>query len=102
MVLPLLFLSLITDHSSLPFRSERKLQRELDLPEFPDRVGNPSAGSVAGSGPGYGDVVRKAKIRMIEQVEKLRPELQAGGLPEPETLYQRQVKVSYVHFTTCW
>src|SRR5271157_23858 len=63
---------------------ENHLQRELDLPR--------REGGANGPEGGIGSLrVRYAEIRVIQEVEELRPELQVGALAKVEVLVDRKV-----------
>ena len=77
---------------------ERELQPELDLARFRDggceggdRVDSRSRG-VKNSGRGQ-PRAGPGKVRPVEQVEELRPELEARGLRQRGVFHQREIEV---------
>ncbi len=59
------------------FQSELHLPRRSGFTRREARVGDPSEGRAADN------IARLAKVRMVEEVEELGPELQAHSLAEP-------------------
>ena len=74
---------------SLIQRSEYKLQSELNQPGIVDRIVDASKGAIRKEG------VRRAKLRMVEEIEKLSPEFQAHpfGRTEGRSLENSQVEI---------
>src|SRR5262245_12137480 len=84
-------------HSPIP-NSEDELQRELQLPRRAGVAGRES-GAVGyvdepkGCASHHGDTPRLPKVRMVEEVEDLSPELDTQILVNPGVLEDREIRV---------
>ena len=83
--------------SQLPI-SEDDLQRELQLPRRAGVAGWESGGvgyvdEPKGCASHHGDTPRLPKVRMVEEVEDLSPELDAQILGNPGVLEEREIHV---------
>ena len=77
-------------HSPLPVRFlEREPQPKLNLPRIAERAAHDPEGGRHLSG------IRGGKLRVVEDVEELRPELEVHPFPRPEgrSLEHREVEV---------
>src|SRR5437764_419120 len=66
-------------------KSEHQLQRELDLPRCRGRIGD-DAGRRTVVGPCEHDLIRIREIRVIEDIERLCPELHIQSLADSHLL----------------
>src|SRR2546428_6524686 len=76
--------------------SEQELQRELDLPRGCGRIGNLAgrlAIAVVRGAALEDDPIRVREIRVIENIERFRAELQRLALPDGDPLEERRVDV---------
>src|SRR5881628_377038 len=82
--------------ASLNLSSEHQLQRELELPRGGGRIGNLSgrlAVTVVGAVALEDNLIREREIRVIENIERFRAELQRHALPDGDPLKKGRVEV---------
>src|SRR3989441_2358740 len=79
-------------------KSKQELQRKLDLPRRRCRICNdPTRRAVLGALEN--DLIRVREIRVIENIERLGPELQLQSLSDSDVLEQRRINVEQARTT---